>query len=44
MHLNLTRTDNTVLKQFEGSSSKHYYKDYKTINSEIISKIIISYF
>jgi len=24
MHLDLTRTYNTVLKQFEGSSSKHY--------------------
>lgn len=25
MHLDLIRIYNTVLKQFEGSSSKHYY-------------------
>jgi len=34
MHLDLTRTDNIVLKQFEGSSSKHYYnKDGYSIQS-----------
>ncbi len=40
MHLDLTRTYNTALKQFEGSSSKHYYtkNSITIINLKFVAK------